>query len=427
MSQFKKIAIIIKEKESNWRSCQLITSNLLKSYKNAFINSESEVISVPEIMNAYDAYKLASKIKDEIFDLIIWLDHQPNPSKFLMALHREFAVEVFRAKPKLVIHLFGDFVLDCRKWNDCQEALKNLPVHFHVASNKQKQLVDSLFLAESDNVSVCPFPVDETLFNFNDFDLKRKKLRQELKIDRDEKLFVYSGRISFQKNIDVLIKIFDLISTFTLKKAKLVLAGPWDDILVPYFGKRGVCGSYYHYFHHSMKDPLGENILFTGNLSSEDLVALYSAADGFLSLSTYNDEDFGMSPAEALCLGLPCLLSDWAGYSNFQEYSKNVNLIAVKKNSTRPLVDSMHARKELLKMFEGPTFSKAERMILSKEAYGYLSIEAISIKITTQIENLNFSHLNAFSKTFDNLCSSFSNNPMSPFKDELYQEIYAVY
>ena len=40
-----------------------------------------------------------------------------------------------------------------------------------------------------------------------------------------------------------------------------------------------------------------------GHLDPSELAHLYNGADAFASMSVHHDEDFGMSPVEALCCG----------------------------------------------------------------------------------------------------------------------------
>ena len=50
----------------------------------------------------------------------------------------------------------------------------------------------------------------------------------------------------------------------------------------------------------SYEGPIRERIHFLENLTANELTSYYQACDVFTSISLHNDEDFGMSPAEAL-------------------------------------------------------------------------------------------------------------------------------
>ncbi len=427
LPRFNKIILITKETKSSWISCQLITSNLLKAYSRALENNNFEIVTVPETLNRYTAYSAIASIKLKKADLIVWLDHQPNPALFLQELYRHYKDISFDLRPKIIIHIFGDFILDCRQWDNCREALLNLPIHFVTASHKQQLLVESLFHSDQSIVSTRPFPVDESIFNFTNFEVNRLQVRDRLKLSPSEKVLIYTGRISLQKNVDALIKLFESTQIFLEEEITLLIVGPWDDILIPYFGKRGVSGSYFHYYFKTMKKTQCEKVYFLGNQSTDELMKLYHGADGFVSLSTYNDEDYGMAPAEALCSGLPCLLTDWAGYSSFANYSKSVSLVNVKKLTSRPSADSGDARQKLLSLIKLVPKKREERQKISEEAFLSLSIKASSQKLALELNEWHFGSVKSCADKFNNLCLSFKKNPNSPFKDELFQEIYEAY
>lgn len=427
MSKYKKIVSIVKESVSSWKSCQSITSNLVAAYSKAFKEKDFRVLTVPNAFNRYDAYKLVQEIKNNDIELIIWLDHQPNPAKFINELVRQFRDVDFSLRPKLIIHIFGDFVLDINQWSSCEESLQNWPLHFITASKKQQKLVESMFFSQRSIISTRAFSVNETLFNFDNFDINRSQLRHRFQVEKNEKVLLYTGRISLQKNVDSLAKLLESMHLFSDDKLVLLIAGPWDDILIPYFGKRGICGSYFHYYSKTMKSIKNSKIIFLGNQSSDELVCLYHASDLFVSFSTYNDEDFGMSPAEALCCGLPCLLSDWAGYSSFSDYSENVKLVSVNKKTSRPSVIAHEARNALIGLLETTPYPTVKRKKISEVALSYLAVESSSVEILKNIDTLKFDCVESFSEIFKNLNICFKNNPRAPFTDKLFMETYAIY
>lgn len=74
---------------------------------------------------------------------------------------------------------------------------------------------------------------------------------------------------------------------------------------------------------------------------SSDWPSKFSSA-AFISLSQYAFEDFGVAPLEALRAGMPCILSDWMGYRDF-ESERLIKIPALKKFDTESERD--HARK----------------------------------------------------------------------------------
>ncbi|MCX6794043.1 MAG: glycosyltransferase, partial [Candidatus Gottesmanbacteria bacterium] len=61
-----------------------------------------------------------------------------------------------------------------------------------------------------------------------------------------------------------------------------------------------------------LKEHAGENIEFLGYVSDTELARLYAGAKAFLALAT--DEDFGMTPVEAMSMGTPVIAFAGGGY-----------------------------------------------------------------------------------------------------------------
>jgi glycosyltransferase involved in cell wall biosynthesis len=429
--KYQKIALISKNEISSWKSCQHITNNLAKSYVDIFKTAEVEFFKVSEDLSLFLAIECAKKIKSKNCDLVIWLDHKPNAAIFLEALGIVFAQTEFILKPKFLIHLFGDFVLDCLGWEAVEESLKNYPVHFVVASERQKLLVDLFFSGKKSHCTVSPFPVNEEIFNVEKMVDNREKYRAKLEAS-DSFVILYSGRISYQKNVDKIVKIFKSLDSFSEKKIQFWIAGPWDDILLPYAGIKGVPGSYYSQFMTSIKE-MSVGVKFLGQLEPSELLSVYHAADLFMSLSTFNDEDYGMAIAEALVSGLPCLLSDWGGFSSFANYSPNVEFIQVELDKNGPEVNMTEARKKLMKHLLSSQYNVEERRQNSKTALSYLSIDANKNRIALLLSELHFTTIDKCNPIFYKMCALFKMNPQAPFKDrnsqlsDFYKEIYKNY
>jgi glycosyltransferase involved in cell wall biosynthesis len=63
---------------------------------------------------------------------------------------------------------------------------------------------------------------------------------------------------------------------------------------------------------------LGAEVVFTGMLTQAELVAPMSAADAYLSTSTY--EGFGLTVVEAMASGVPAVVSDVGGHRDLVEH-----------------------------------------------------------------------------------------------------------
>jgi glycosyltransferase involved in cell wall biosynthesis len=91
--------------------------------------------------------------------------------------------------------------------------------------------------------------------------------------------------------------------------------------------------------YYSLKHPKSNQIEFLGQVTDEELVKLYKGAKGFLALS--RDEDFGITPVEAMSVGTPVIAFNGGGYKEtvinkktgllFDDYSVDGLISAIKQ------------------------------------------------------------------------------------------------
>jgi glycosyltransferase involved in cell wall biosynthesis len=75
-----------------------------------------------------------------------------------------------------------------------------------------------------------------------------------------------------------------------------------------------------------------KNVIFTGNVSSEQLDSLYQTA--YLKLVTSHQEGFGIAALDALAHGIPVVSTDCGGISDFVIHGKTGFLVPVNDNKT---------------------------------------------------------------------------------------------
>jgi glycosyltransferase involved in cell wall biosynthesis len=122
-------------------------------------------------------------------------------------------------------------------------------------------------------------------------------LRRLFQDGRDTILFV--GRISPNKRIDDLIRVFAVYQRFVRPASRLLLAGDY--------------GGHERYHDALLRMVEGlrlSEVVFTGHLPDDDLRACYAAADVFLCLSEH--EGVGVPLLEAMSFGLPVVAFDAA-------------------------------------------------------------------------------------------------------------------
>ncbi len=152
-----------------------------------------------------------------------------------------------------------------------------------------------------------PFTIIPNGINSSEFTSLPKSERAEnfWPVLKHRKVVLFLSRLSKQKGLDMLIPVWDHI----MKKhpdAVLVIAGP--DYL--YYG---------NYIRSLAQDSIFcDTIFFTGNVTGERKLSLYSRADIFV-LPSYS-ENFGNVVAEALVCGVPVITTQATPWSEVQKY-----------------------------------------------------------------------------------------------------------
>lgn len=332
----KKILIFRSSQESTWVSCKVISPNLHSAYdalqgeyQVSYFDYTEKAITDGLLTGKDDLLELTKVIKETRPDYLCFVDHLPVPAMIMKKLVNVLDKDLI---PPIIIHLYGDFTYYNFRWLEIGEPFTSHPIKFIVASDAQKKLFSS-FLNETSEDYVCkfPFPVRNNDFYFDEDE--RVSFRRQMGVKDDEKIILYSGRISLQKNVDVLISNFAKWIEKSAAPLKLWIAGAFDDMGAPFLGVIHHEGFMYMKIQKLMKtlpEEARKRIHFFGNQKKDVLRQIINSSDLFASLSIYHDEDYGMAPAEALACGLPSVLTDWGGYSSFASPEWNCKIVPVK-------------------------------------------------------------------------------------------------
>ena len=363
-----KIALVYSFEESSWFSCTIILRNLIKAYELEF--GEKNIIHVnysrQRAVNTEDLKKI---IPDEV-EKIIFIDHKPTPIDFLIQFKKYN--EISFTEKEYIIHIFGDYPLYLVEWRSVNEYLEDLPVKYICASKKQKKFIEK-FVKQEEIVFVSPFPVDKKDFYRNE--KAGELVRSQLNIKK-ELLILYTGRLSYQKRIVDLIEQFGIaLNNKTIpENAKLVLVGNIDQLGIFYLGYEKLPGEYFREISKSINSlgKFSNQVIYVGEVENKELLGYLNAADLYVSLSTYHDEDYGMSVAEALSCGTPTIITNWAGYQSFQikEKENYCGLVPVQLSKSLPDID-FNFFQNLLESFKTKKINREE---MSLDYQGYLSI-----------------------------------------------------
>ncbi|MBL7713925.1 MAG: glycosyltransferase family 4 protein [Bdellovibrionales bacterium] len=426
-----RIAIFAATNQSVWESCKIISGNLAKAYQRQFKDAvrffpyNLTMIRETQRFSGTPILDVAEQLHAFAPSKVIFMDYQPAPYLMLAALRWKYGKDPL---PGLNIHVYGDFPIHLHEWKLSLPYISKQKLRFICASPKQARFISGLLAPGSEVPTVSPFPVDPNEYFFDPKD--RAEFRKKHGIPTDAPVLCYSGRISLQKNVIALLNTFAETQTKSKKPAWFLIAGNFDPLASPYFGIQALHQSYFEMFEAALaKLPksIRARVIVLGNLGKKDLRQLYSASDVLGSLSLHQDEDYGMSPAEALCTGATTVLTDWAGYGGFGKLSA-CSLSPVILNKTGQWIQKGLFEKALLeRLNEG--FDEKRRLDRARLAVEFLGIETVSkgLAKTLLTDEPKFM---GFDWKFDCLKQSFDSGspfPAGPKANSFYSNIYGNY
>jgi glycosyltransferase involved in cell wall biosynthesis len=149
-------------------------------------------------------------------------------------------------------------------------------------------------------LDVIPLCVDTNRFRPHEKISRRK----QLKLPQSSLILLYLGRISPVKaELLPLLQVLKLlIQNNPMKQLYLVIAGTQD----PLYGKV--------LEEQTKRFSLSNYVCFLKNLTDEQKLWAFQAADIFVSPADGIEESFGVAPVEAMSCGVPQVVSDWDGY-----------------------------------------------------------------------------------------------------------------
>lgn len=330
----RKILICHSEQVSSWRSCEAIASNLLHAYRGISQGVEFFPYRLDWAGQAFPGSDLRAAFAAALGrfqpDEVVFLDHRPHPLDVLKLLSGGIALPAV----SWGFHVYGDFTVQARKWFELGMSLRGKPVRLLAASPRHAALTRRLLERSEASVEVVPFPVDTGQWSFDQ--AERDLTRTRFGLAEVDRVVLYSGRLSVQKSVVRLVREFAQAVDQGLKETQLWLVGPFDDRDGRLFGLRTPTGYSFQKYQAALEgisSAARARIRRFDPVDPSQLLALYRCADVFASLSLYHNEDFGMSPAEALSTGLPAVLSDWGGYAAFDVPGVSCSRVSVGASS----------------------------------------------------------------------------------------------
>ncbi|MBB6430187.1 glycosyltransferase [Algisphaera agarilytica] len=128
------------------------------------------------------------------------------------------------------------------------------------------------------------------------------------KIDKDDKIVLFLGRVTMQKGPEYFIRAAKRVLEI-LDHVKFVVAGTGDKIqeLIEMAARAGI----------------GHKVVFTGFLRGDDVERVFKMADVYVMPSV--SEPFGIAPLEAIAHDVPVIMSKQSGVSEVIEHALKVD------------------------------------------------------------------------------------------------------
>ena len=209
-------------------------------------------------------------------------------------------------------------------------------------------------LAPETSTQVMPTGVDTAKFAGGN----RAQTRAKLGLKDDEVALLYVGRIAPEKNLQFLLRA--VAPVLKSQNAKLLMVGGGPN--------------FEEYRAYAAEIGLGERVIFTDFIEPEAMPDYFAAADVFTFAS--RTETQGLSIAEALCAGLPCVVVNAMGAAEAIEPGGDGFLVPHNEARFREAVEQLvcdprlRARMKKRALERAPGFSKERRVSELLDLYG---------------------------------------------------------
>lgn len=276
--------------EDTWFSVNTLVNNLEECYQEK-LDKKLIKISIPSGMD-----KLKKVIESQKITSVIIASPRLNVYSILKFLDKEIDLPL-----EYLIHVIGSPIQKL-------EELKKMKLEKFSITLLAGSKVNYEILKKYCSTEVKYFP-------FLAKPIEAKKVSENIK-----NKFIYFGRISYQKNILGLMDLFAEYQEKINPNAELSIYGGVCNTNFPtkpmghYIGMSGE-----RFFERlSFLQGRGCKIKYFGLLPNDQINTVLKEHNTFVSLSTAEEEDFGLSIWESLNAGLSCVVSKWGGHKEFE-------------------------------------------------------------------------------------------------------------
>lgn len=215
-------------------------------------------------------------------------------------------VSLLKNYQRIFFWCYGDLLWNKKFWLEIEDELKGKEVVWVVASSAWKKIASSFIPEHCLQVVPHPVKLEHTTSD-------RTSLREKFGFKSDEKVLVYAGRRSLQKNMLELFQVWGRLRSI-VPGLKFVLAGEWCDYGNPFFSERHRDLDKEKSAWEKLMIMFPDEVIDLGQLSSAETSDLLLSGDVVLSMSTFTEEDFGLAVREAHHLGTPVVITNWGGH-----------------------------------------------------------------------------------------------------------------
>lgn len=230
-----------------------------------------------------------------------------------MVLYKYIYKYTKKANPKIIYHMHNDFGAANRTKKYYKIISKTASDIIVVSNYIKKRCME---IEKRENIHVLYNCIDEKLYNNKD----KENFREKYKIDSDELVIGFSGRLIKEKGILELVQAFKKIKTN--KKVRLLIVGTnhfanlkTDKYLINVYKEL---------------EGIKERVIFTGYIDIEEMPKIYNTMD-ILVIPSMWEEPFGCVAIEAMEMGVPIIATKSGGLSEIIS-EKNGFLVDKDKN-----------------------------------------------------------------------------------------------
>ena len=275
----------------------LVAKNILKKR-----NSQSYRYILQRL---YYLNKVSKDLSENNYKKVLLENH---PTQYLCLKWRK---NYIKYRDRYYYHCHNEFVGEY----GCHDIIKNTKRVLCVSNYIKKTMKN--YIENHNNIIVLRNGIDTTKFQTNLDCNEKNKIRKKYKIDKNDKVLLYTGRIVPEKGV---LELTEAVKKVKYKDFKLLIVGSSLNEL----------NNKTEYEENVEKnlESIEDKTIFTGFIKYEDMNKIYKIADIVIIPSIWNDPA-PLTIIEALVCGIPIITTNSGG---IPEYAVNDSAIILERN-----------------------------------------------------------------------------------------------